>query len=604
MMKRIFTILILMVLSVSSLFALTTTWNGATWDLGAPTSADVAIIAGAYNSSTDGGSITASDITINSGITLTISSGDLLTLTNTITNNGDIAVSGNGAYTDGVSATDVSISSTGTITLNAAAKLTVTNTIANSGSIIITGDGSLSDGVSTANVTVSQPGTVTINPLGKLNASGNISINSVVSGDGSLINHGTVSGNAVVHRYLPGTSWHLISSSVTSATSSAYTGLYMRQYDETTNVFGSYITSTTLPLSPGTGALLWATGATTIAYNGLFNDGAQVGPLTCTDNNQGFNLMGNPYPSAIDWNAAGWTKTNLLGTIGTIWVWSQVAGNYAIWDADAPLSTLGGSQYIAMGQGFFVQALAGAGSLTMTKSVQVHNSVSLLKSATVEPQLIRAKVVGNKFSDEAVVLQVPDALSVIDYKYDAQKIIGLPQAPQLYTLKQNKKFSIYSLSKVDSTLQIPLYLNVGKDTSYTLTLQNSIALNGLKFYLKDNKTKTTSEVKVNFSYKFNATPADDSSRFVLIFKSNVVNAVNALNDLGKVNVWMAQQQLFLNVPKGEDIKAVTLFDLNGRLLKVWNNTTSWPVSLNLMPSVYIINVMTNKQISNHKIVIR
>ena len=178
----------------------------------------------------------------------------------------------------------------------------------------------VSDGgadLSVANLTITNGGSITVNPGKTLSVSGSLTINSNALGDGSLINNGTITGTAIVERYLPGASWHLASTSVASANSSVYTGLYMKQYDET--LIGPEIEATNLALIPETGAVLWATKASTLSYNGSLNNGT-VGPLTCTHNNNGYNLMGNPYPLAIDWNASGWTKNNLASTI---WGWGS-----------------------------------------------------------------------------------------------------------------------------------------------------------------------------------------------------------------------------------------------------------------------------------------
>src|SRR4029077_10878591 len=72
--------------------------------------------------------------------------------------------------------------------------------------------------------------------------------------------------------------------------------------------------------------------------------------------NDGWNLVGNPFPSTIDWNSpTGWTRTNLDGAIHT----TDNGGTliqYAYWNGIA--GTNGGSRYIASGQGFWVKASA------------------------------------------------------------------------------------------------------------------------------------------------------------------------------------------------------------------------------------------------------
>ena len=89
-----------------------TTWNGSSWNNGAPTSTTAAIIAGNYTSATNGGGFSACTLTVSSG-TVIISSGDNVTL--------------NGALTV----------SSGSFTLENNANLIQNTDVANSGNIIV-----------------------------------------------------------------------------------------------------------------------------------------------------------------------------------------------------------------------------------------------------------------------------------------------------------------------------------------------------------------------------------------------------------------------------------------------------------------------------------
>jgi uncharacterized repeat protein (TIGR03803 family) len=531
-------------------FQLPSVWDGASWSAGSPGNTSSVEITGPYiiGVSDGGADLNVANLTLSGGGSLTIDPGKTLTVSGTLTIGSSATINGN---------------------------------------------------ISTSALLITPTGNITLNPGSILNASGNITISSDASGDGSLINNGNLSGNAVVERYLPNASWHLVSASVASANNSVYTGLYMKQYNEAADTFGPFVSATNVTLTPGTGVVLWANSSNTVAYNGTLNNGP-VGPLTCTHNLNGYNLMGNPYPSSIDWNAAsGWTKTNLSGTI---WMWTQSAGQYASWNGTT--ATNGGTRYLAMGQGFFVQALAGGGSLSMTKEVQVHNGVTLLKSAKVTPQLLRARITGNNYADEVVIMQADDAQDAIDYRYDAQKMMGLAEAPQLYTIKENKMFSIASIKTIDTTTQIPLNLIVGADAVYTLSLENSLQIAGLKLFLHDNKLNITNEVTENFSYNCQVSPTDVSDRFVLEFRSAAVGVSIPDKSLSKILVWSAGQDLFVNVPIGETLTKIEVYDLSGRKLFDRNSLSGKSLDLNLPAALYIVRVSSDKQISNHKIVIR
>jgi hypothetical protein len=81
----------------------------------------------------------------------------------------------------------------------------------------------------------------------------------------------------------------------------------------------------------------------------------------------GWNLIGNPTPSTIDWDAAsGWTKTNMDGTI-YVWNPADTVGGYKTWNG-----TIGnlGSGKIAPFQAFWVKANNSSPSLQCTNDVK------------------------------------------------------------------------------------------------------------------------------------------------------------------------------------------------------------------------------------------
>jgi len=90
----------------------TTTWNGSSWSNGLPTSTSSAIISGNYNSSLNGGNITACSLTVTNGIVI-ISSGNNVSL------NGALQVL------------------SGSFTLENNANLIQSSTVVNSGNIIV-----------------------------------------------------------------------------------------------------------------------------------------------------------------------------------------------------------------------------------------------------------------------------------------------------------------------------------------------------------------------------------------------------------------------------------------------------------------------------------
>src|SRR5690606_10299861 len=91
---------------------------------------------------------------------------------------------------------------------------------------------------------------------------------------------------------------------------------------------------------------------------------------------RGFHLIGNPYPSPIDWNASeGWTKLNVENgiyffTAGT----TQYTGTYTSYVNGISSTDGKSSNIIPSMQGFFVKVTnPAAGASKVTGSLSINN---------------------------------------------------------------------------------------------------------------------------------------------------------------------------------------------------------------------------------------
>src|SRR5690606_17608689 len=114
----------------------------------------------------------------------------------------------------------------------------------------------------------------------------------------------------------------------------------------------------------------------TVSLNGVVNNGSYTRLIE--NNNReftrGFHLIGNPYPSPIDWNASeGWTKLNVENgiyffTAGT----TQYTGTYTSYVNGISSTDGKSSNIIPSMQGFFVKVTnpaAGASKVTGSLSI-------------------------------------------------------------------------------------------------------------------------------------------------------------------------------------------------------------------------------------------
>ena len=100
----------------------------------------------------------------------------------------------------------------------------------------------------------------------------------------------------------------------------------------------------------------------------------------------GWNLIGNPFVATIDWDAAGWTKTNMDNVI---YVWDNTAnsgaGAYLTWNGTA--GSLGNG-LIPPFQGFWVKANASSPILSVPKTAKTSGGVFYKQAMDVQPLLV------------------------------------------------------------------------------------------------------------------------------------------------------------------------------------------------------------------------
>jgi len=226
-----------------------------------------------------------------------------------------------------------------------------------------------------------------------IESSGSLTIQSSASGTGSLIVSGTSKGDITVERYMTGWSssnngWHFLSSPVSGFTISGTDfvptvgddDLY--RFDESAeslvwlNYNGGTFGHTVFEV--GLGYLSSYETAATKSFSGSINTGTIAKSLSFTTSSggEGWNLLGNPYTSAIDWDLL--TKTSSVE--GTVYVVQGSDGNYITWNGSTGDLTDG---IIPAMQGYFAHCTTTDQTITMQTEDQLHNSTNFYKSGQV-----------------------------------------------------------------------------------------------------------------------------------------------------------------------------------------------------------------------------
>ncbi len=275
----------------------------------------------------------------------------------------------------------------------------------------------------------------------------------------------------------------------------------------------------------------------------------------------GFNLIGNPYPSAIDWKAAsGWTRSNLLDSGGgyDMWIWNPAANNYGTFNSFSSVGTNDVTQYIASMQGFFVRAANNA-NIGMTNDIRLHTGANnWMKSSNTKNNINNLKVQiasNSEVGSDEVLLQFgsPSNASGALKLYSPNE-----EAPSVYLIYEGEELSVQYLTEADKNPRIPVMFKPGSDGNYTFSIDNT---NFEYLMLEDKKMKTIHNLLENSNYQFKASVSDKSSRFVLHFAPE-----DKIKEEFLANIYYNGDDIILDFSLLEDTTNVKIFDMLGRLI--------------------------------------
>ncbi len=375
----------------------------------------------------------------------------------------------------------------------------------------------------------------------------NLTIESMpTAGDASLLGQSflTVSGTTIVQRYTTANMWHSVSAPLGN---DDFNSLYLNNnptvwasyYDEASK---TYIPANLLstPLGDAKGWMVWVGGseAQTFDFTGDLRSGS-VGPIALTNSlepDHGYNFVGNPYPSAIDWDASGWTKTNCDNGI---WIWDAANTNWATYNSIS--GTNNGSNFIPIGQGFFVQVdpTEATGSLVMTTDIQVHDGVDFMKStATTPANFIKLKLADGDMTDESVIHLNASGTEGYDSQLDMHKMFSWNnEQPQLYSTANN--FLTVNVLPLE-TVSVPMDVR-GKDGN-EMTIAIEEVTDFAEVYLSDDYTGVqTNLMEDPYTFIYDAGQTD---RFTVYF--TIVGTME--NPLENVQVYGFDKKIRVIIP--------------------------------------------------------
>jgi hypothetical protein len=356
--------------------------------------------------------------------------------------------------------------------------------------------------------------------------------------------------------------------------------------------------------------------AITRTFSGTVNNGdvAIAVDETSLGNNPNWNmddwnLVGNPYPSAIDLEKFYSHNNGVITGDYYFWVDDNSNGNtynqsndYAVYNQFSSISANGSalpSKYAATGQGFWVYALQD-GNVTFKNSMRISgNNTSFFKTeANTDKTVVRISLENdsNNFNQTAIGFSKLST-NAYDVALDAPK--GESNSALLFgSLIDSTVYSIQAFGALENfdAYITKLYVETGNDGNHTFSI-NSMENTGnhILVFLKDNTTGTITDLKSqNYSVFLASGKYED--RFELIMENT--GAPNGVEDVvnvnGKVNVFQNQNTIRVQTKDlSMQMKSVTLYNLIGKRIVENLDVNDSMLDLNasgLQSGAYLIKV--------------
>lgn len=360
-----------------------------------------------------------------------------------------------------------------------------------------------------------------------------------------------------------------------------------------------------------------------LVFEGTPNNGTQTFALATSGN--GFNLIGNPYPSNL--NLGAFYTVNSARISSTFYFWDNKSTNvtlqngatttnygYATFNAansanptwvPAPNDN-GGTAVVPMGtvanigQGFIVKALNASVDTSLTFNNEMRsatNATFFNKDNSSTEGKFWLKLNSEYNTNNTFAVDYTNGASDLFDNYDS-KAIGTG-SDAFYTLADAQKLIIQGKESFDINDVVPVGVKHFQNGTFTIALVKKEGLfdNGQAIYLHDKVTGTYTDLQ-NGIYSFTTNAGENTNRFEIVYKLSVLATAEVKKDAFKV---YRDGQDFV-VRNDKNIEKIEIFDAAGRKVQTINeNSKLIRVQLS-SKGVYILKALSAGKEYSKKII--
>ncbi|WP_028981486.1 T9SS type A sorting domain-containing protein [Sporocytophaga myxococcoides] len=369
------------------------------------------------------------------------------------------------------------------------------------------------------------------------------------------------------------------------------------------------------PLVNTSGYTFYFNKPTSLDLSGNYTNTSSPLKLNVTNTNSGdpqsdgWNLIGNPFPSPINWTLdSGWAKTNVNNAI---YIWDTKAGKYRTYINGVSLN--GGSPIIPSMQSFFIKASTGLKpSLSVNKKAFNTQSNPAVTRTAITSTGLRISVANNNGSDETLVRLSADADTSFNEEFDAYKLLNSGNCPSIFTQLNGVDYAVNSIAEEFNSVEIPLVVSAASAGNYLISVSDLGSIGDeYNIFLTDKQFDKTQNLRTSPNYSVYINQNENPERFYLTLekaRTDVVTGVNG-GPSKNLSLYCFDKKIFINLPESANTSLnLSISDVSGnqvldnKELPIGDSTIVYNVA-DLKPGMYLVSVFDGQKFVTQKIIL-
>ena len=399
---------------------------------------------------------------------------------------------------------------------------------------------------------------------------------------------------------------YIISSPVSGATRRSIGAPAMQRFDNTTGNNVSMGLDDELFVGQGYMARWTSATIRPLVFTGPINQGNVVANVIRTDGaGYGWNLVGNPYPTAVDWDAL------IINNVEDgFWMWDHSTSTWGTYGNVSGIALNNGSSQIPSNHGIQIKVIQGVttGSITFTPSAMEPNSVTYLRDKNnAKVPYVKLAGVKNDMKDEFAIALTENMAPGINY--DMEKKLSSNENFIEFYIDNGDMLCAIKGYEYDKEIEIPIGFKTEQVGDFSIELIENTA--GITVLLIDNElvNKEITNLSEEISYSFTVgTAGNNNDRFIL-------RLIGELDDVGienkesnsLINVYSENKIVKIDVPHLPDQTEVEfeMFDISGQLINKGFLKTGTTNSISVLNTgIYLLSIKDLINNENFKVIVK